>query len=413
MKLVISKKSLKSLAKKGEPKATARKAPSKKITTKKQTVKAKTTSKAVKAKPVKTNKAEAKTNRSSASENIPLVQAVRSFLGLPIPKAEVPAVGEVIRCRLTSAKVEGLAVTLDGGRKGLVRASSLGKTVAEREEYIKKRLVPGQELSCSVVGISGNGRVNLDLAKGEVEAGDSLKPDFTILDGANLIGYLTNDVQRGAAFPAFADAVILRGSWPIIFFRTTMLAWLRKAAPEAHAKIESWCAANQDKCVRIDAATSDDLELLQFLVNHPNAVCVTRDRFAEYRDRYASVMGRVYPFTAILSIPGVRPTVRIPRLGLTFDLDTGSKSEVGRPKAIEVLSDRGVSLMLQRPVSSEILEHMDGAFVHSFVNDFRGTSWDCFAYASAADLPNGPEGLDVEQLDIKDYLEELKKGNAQ
>ena len=408
MKLVISKKSLKSLAKKGEPKATTRKAPSKKITTKKQTAKAKTTSKAVKAKPAKTMKAEAKTARSSASENIPLGQAMRSFLGLPPPKASVPAVGEIIRCRLTSAKVEGLAVALDGGRKGLVRASSLGKAVTEREEYIK-RLVPGQEISCSVVGISGSGRVTLDLAKGETEAGDSLKPDFTILDGANLIGYLTNDEQRSAAFPAFADAVILGGSWPIIFFRTTMLAWLKKAAPEAHAKIESWCAANQDKCVRIDAATSDDQELLQFLIDHPNAVCVTRDHFADFRDRYASVMGRVYPFTAILSIPGVKPTVRIPRLGISFDV---GDTVPANAQIIELSSDRGTFLMMSG-IGPELTSKLEGGFIHS-IQRFRGVYFDCYTWASIQDLGVDEKSLPVkvEKMELDDYLREQRSGLA-
>lgn len=405
MKLVISKKSLKSLAKKGEPKATTRKAPSKKITTKKQTAKAKTTSKAVKAKSVKTKKAEAKTARSSAS----LVQTMRSFLGLPTCDAAALEVGSQIRCRLTSAHTEGLSVALEDGSKGLVRATSIGKTVPEREKCIAG-LVKGQELVCSVVSIDGSsGRVTLDLVKGATEAGDSLKPDFMVLDGSNLIGGLADDSQRSVAFPAFADAVIDRGSWPIIFYRSTMLAWLKKAAPVVHSKIEKWCAENPDKCVRIDAASSDDQELLQFLADHPNAVGISRDRFADFRDRYAHVMGRVFPFTSILSIPGVRPTVRIPRLGISFDV---GDTVPANAQIIELSSDRGTFLMMSG-IGPELTSKLEGGFIHS-IQRFRGVYFDCYTWASIQDLGVDEKSLPVkvEKMELDDYLREQRSGLA-
>ena len=408
MKLVIRKKSLKSLAKKGEPKATTRKAPSKKITTKKQTAKAKTTSKAVKAKPVKTKKAEAKTARSSASDNIPIVQTMRSFLGLPTCDAAALEVGSQIRCRLTSARTEGLSVALEDGSKGLVRATSIGKTVPEREKCIAG-LVKGQELVCSVVSLDGSsGRVTLDLVKGATESGNS-QPDFMVLDGSNLIGGLADDSQRSVAFPAFADAVIDRGSWPIIFYRSTMLAWLKKAAPVVHSKIEKWCAENPDKCVRIDAASSDDQELLQFLADHPNAVGISRDRFADFRDRYAHVMGRVFPFTSILSIPGVRPTVRIPRLGISFDV---GDTVPANAQIIELSSDRGTFLMMSG-IGPELTSKLEGGFIHS-IQRFRGVYFDCYTWASIQDLGVDEKSLPVkvEKMELDDYLREQRSGLA-
>ena len=428
MKVVIrKKKNQKTLAKKVETKATARKTPSK-VTTKKQTAKAKTTSNAVKAKPVKTKKAEAKNNRSSASENIPLGQAMRSFLGLPTPKASVPAVGSHLKGRIVSAHVEGIAVALeDGWGRGLVSARSIGKTVSEREAVVATLKKDGP-INVVVVGYNEkNRRVVLGLpndrtvtpaanaAASDVAAEEGDKPRRLIVDAANYLGalmenYVDNDEAVGAAMPMLTDLLLARNIKPVFFVESKFLKFLEKKRPAAYDVVKRFIAES-GRCVMTTAKVRCDEDMLQLMRRDPATYILSRDRFKEYSICEAETK-RVIGFTAITA-KDTPSTMIISRLGLTFDLDTGSKSEGGRPKAIEVLSDRGVSLMLQRPVGSEILEHLDGAFVHSFVNDFRGTSWDCFAYASAADLPNGPEGLDVEQLDIKDYLDELKKGTAQ
>ena len=348
------------------------------------------------------------------------------FIGAEANTPLIPAVGSHLKGRVVSAHVEGIAVALEGGYgRGLVSARSIGETVSERAGVVAT-LKKDAPIDVVVVGYNETNRravlvfdrtttpaanavVPLVTAEAEV------KPRKLIVDAANYLGalmenHVDNDKAVGAAMPMLTDLLLVRKITPVFFVESKFLKFLEKMRPAAYEVVKRFIAES-GRCVMTTAKVRCDEDMLQLMRRDPATCILSRDRFKEYSLSEAETK-RVVGFTASTA-KDTPSTMIISRLGLTFDLDTGSKSKGGRSKAIEVLSDRGVSLMLQRPVSSEILEHLDGAFVHSFVNDFRGASWDCFAYASAADLLNGPEGFEVEQLDIKDYLEELKKGTAQ
>lgn len=73
--------------------------------------------------------------------------------------------------------------------------------------------------------------------------------------------------------------------------------------------------------MKVLSGCDDDEEILAFLASHENAIAVSNDGYSEYLDRYGEIIrSRVVPWANVLCIPGSKDKVRIPKLGIEFEI---------------------------------------------------------------------------------------------
>ena len=264
-------------------------------------------------------------------------------------------IGDVLSATVRSANITGVSLEFDipgvygslvAGEVGtLLKAGGLPPVGSEIKVKIEEFHEPTRNVRVSLVEIpevlekpslgsgwrafvsgdpsaGGTGKDplhSLGLSGGDY--GQSPKAGYIVADAPNFIWTMLTDRQRGNVLPAFARAVEKQGSHPVLYITGRTLGKLKSKYPKAYVKVNKFCEQNHDKVVKVLSGCDDDEEILAFLASHENAIAVSNDGYSEYLDRYGEIIrSRVVPWANVLCIPGSKDKVRIPKLGIEFEI---------------------------------------------------------------------------------------------